>query len=118
MKRDLIKQLIELTKQQSIALQAEDVDKFIELLNERQFVLDKINSLYEENPQLREQHEADLVEELMATDERNKIEFERQYDIVKEKLREIRMMKRNEGSYSDPYSISREEGVLFDKRNR
>lgn len=118
MKRDLIKQLIELTKQQSIALQEEDVDAFIELLNERQLVLDKIDNLYEGNPQLREQHETDLVKELMTIDERNKIEFERQYNVVKEKLREIRMMKRNEGSYSDPYNISREEGVLFDKRNR
>lgn len=118
MKKSLIIKLIELTKLQTLALEKENVDEFLELIDKRQEVLNQIQQLQEENPQLKEQHEESLVRELMEIDHKNRVEFEKQFEAVKGKLREIRQMKKREEQYSNPYDISREEGVFFDKKER
>ena len=115
-KRELIEQLIEITKKQTIALQEEDVDKFIKLLDYRQIVLNQIQILHEAQPETKEQNEEELVAQLKAIDDENRVEFERQFEEVKKKLREVRIMKKREEQYNNPYDISWEEGVFFDKK--
>lgn len=115
-KRELIEQLIEMTKKQTVALQEEDVDRYIELLNGRQAILNQIQVLHEVQPETKEQHEEELVTELKTIDDANRMEFERQFEEVKKKLREVRIMKKREEQYNNPYDISWEEGVFFDKK--
>lgn len=115
-KREYILELIRLTKLQTEALEKEEVEQFIDLLNQRQKVLEFIQNLHEQDPETRRQHEEELVNELKALDGKNRIEFERQFEAVKEKLREIRQMKAGEACYGNPYDIAREEGMFFDKR--
>lgn len=117
MKRELIKKLIEITKKQQVLLEQEEVESYIELLDERQIILDQLNELYIKHPELRQQDDTDLLDELKKLDESNKVEFERQFEETKKKLKEVRMMKKNEIQYTNPYSIAHEEGVYFDKRN-
>ena len=117
MKRELLKKLIEITKKQQVLLEQEEVESYIELLDERQNVLEQLNKLYIKHPELKQQDDADLLDELKRLDGENKVEFERQFEDTKRKLREVRIMKKNETQYTNPYSIVREEGVYFDKRN-
>lgn len=116
MKRELIKELIEITRKQQVLLEQEEVESFIELLDERQSILDQLSELYIKYPELRKQDDTDLLDELKRLDEANQIEFERQFNETKRKLREVRMMKKNETQYTNPYSIATEEGVYFDNR--
>lgn len=114
-KREYILELIKLTKLQSEALEKEEVEEFIRLLDKRQEVLECIKDLEQESVEDRIELEA-LINELKALDEKNQVEFTKQYEEVKAKLREIRQRKVGEKSYGNPYDISREEGVFFDKR--
>ena len=115
-KREYIIELIRLTKLQAEALEKEEVEEFIGLLDKRQEVLELIQTLHEQYPETREQHEEELINELKTLDAKNRIEFERQLEAVKEKLREVRQMKAREACYGNPYDIAREEGMFFDKR--
>lgn len=114
----LIEELIKLTKMQEDALKEEDVDTFISLLDDREEVLAEIKVFDETKTHEKTPEEEMLIADLIALDEANRIEFERQQNEVKNKLREIRMMRQRENNYSNPYNVAREEGVLFDKRNR
>lgn len=117
-KRELIEELISLTKLQKAALEKEDIDKFNSLLDNRQEVLDRIEALHEGEPETKEQREEERMAELKALDAQNKIEFNTQFEEVKAKLREIRQMKKREEHYNNSYDISWEEGVFFDKKER
>lgn len=117
MKRELLKELIKITKEQKEQLEIEDVDGYIESLNRRQEILEKLQVLYKETPSLKEQDDHDLIDELIKLDNENRIEFQRQFEETTKKLKEIRSMRKSEIKYSTPYSIATEEGVFFDKRN-
>ncbi len=115
-KKELIELLIKITQRQEKALENEDIDKFISLLEDRQELLDKMEVLHQEYPETREQHEEELVKELQALDQKNQEEFKRQFEEVKENLRKVRQMKKSEQQYNNPYDTSWEEGMFFDKK--
>ncbi|WP_054739612.1 flagellar protein FliT [Cellulosilyticum ruminicola] len=117
-KRELIEELLRLTQLQSKSLKDGNVDGFIALLDKRQIILDEIQKLHEEKTETKEQHEEDLVTMLKALDEENRVEFERQFEEVKTKLRQARQLKQREQHYNNPYDMSWEEGVFFDKKER
>ena len=117
-KREWIIALIEITNLQKAALERAEVEEFITLMDKRQEVLEQIEVLHETYPELREQREPDLVEELRTLDYKNCIEFEKQFKEVKENLRKARQMKKREVHYNNPYDISWEEGVFFDKKEK
>lgn len=114
----LIQELIKLTNMQSDALEEEDVETFISLLDDREAVLAEIKALDKKEPHEKTLEEEQLIADLIALDNKNRLEFERQRNEVKNKLKEIRMMRQRENNYSNPYNVAREEGILFDKRNR
>ncbi len=117
-KKQLIEQLVEITKMQQMVLEEENVDEFIRLLDKREEVIEQIQALHEANPETKDQHEEALVSQLKEIDEKNRVEFERQFEEVKKKLREVRTMKKREEHYANPYDVSWEEGVFFDKKER
>lgn len=117
-KREYIIELIRLTKLQTEALEKEKVEEFIRLLDKRQEILELIQTLYEQNPETRGQHEEELINELKAIDTKNQIEFEKQFQEVKANLCNVRQMKRREEHYNNPYDFSMEEGMFFDKKEK
>lgn len=118
MKKELLMELVDLTKQQTTALQEENIDEFISLLDQRQEVLDKLEVLKNEYPEIQNEHCEEILEKLKKIDNENRKEFEKQFNDVKSKLKEIRIMKNSEEHYTKKYDISWEEGVFFDKRER
>lgn len=115
-KRILLNQILELTKEQTIALQEEDLERFEELVGARGVIMQTIDNLHLQNPELKEQTEELILKEIIAIDNQNREEFNKQFELVKEKLKTIREKKKRDNFYNNPYTIATEEGVFFDKR--
>lgn len=123
MKQQLIKELLELTKQQSVALQEENIEAFGGLLQQRQVIIDRMIELESLYPKLKLEKDEVLLKELVELDARNNAEYKRQFEEVRSRLEETRkeisqMRKRQQVSniYSNPYDFSQEEGIFFDKK--
>ena len=123
MKQQLIEKLLELTKKQSKALEEENIEAFGKLLSARQEVMDKITELEAARPEVKEEKHEELVKQLIALDTQNASEYKRQFEDVKQKLQDTRgqisqMRQRQHVSniYNNPYDLSQEEGIFFDKK--
>lgn len=116
MKRQILEEILRLTKLQKEALVEEDVDKFQELMEEKQVQIDKLDTLHREKPETKLQKEEELLREVVTLDQGNQKEFMRQLEEVKRKLSEMRAKKRVNRVYNNPYDVSQEEGIFFDKR--
>lgn len=116
MKRELLLEILELTKLQSKALKDDKIDEFELLLKKRQEIMDQIDRLHQVDPLLREEKNIDILDELCLIDKENRVEFDKQLDEAKQKIREARQMKKRDDIYSNPYGLYREEGVFFDKK--
>lgn len=123
MKQQLIEKLLELTKKQSKALEEENIEAFGKLLSARQEVMDKITELEAARPEMKEEKHEELVKQLIALDTQNASEYKRQFEDVKQKLQDTRgqisqMRQRQHVSniYNNPYDLSQEEGIFFDKK--
>ncbi|MGL4799608.1 MAG: hypothetical protein ACRDDX_02110 [Cellulosilyticaceae bacterium] len=116
MKRTLLQKILEITQQQEEALDKEDIEAFQTLMEAKQVQIDLLEELHQKQPETKEQKEEALLREIVALDQKNKEQFMRLFEDVKKKLTDIRAKKRVDNVYSNPYDISREEGVFFDKR--
>ena len=117
-KRELIEELIRLTKLQRKSLEDDNVEGFIALLDKRQMILDRIEEIHEAHPETRLQREEELVAELRKLDEENQIKFKRKFEEVKNELRKMRQLKTMEQRYTNHYDASWEEGMYFDKKEK
>lgn len=116
MKRHLLEQLLVLTDQQTSALKKKDLHKFEELMAKKQRIMDEVDKLHIQNPETKLDKCEDLVEKTIKLDQKNRQEFNRQYEEVKGKLSKMRKEQRVAQVYNNPYDISYEEGVFFDKK--
>lgn len=116
MKRELLLQILELTKLQEKALQEEDIELFGKILNDRQILMDKIDNLHKEYPELKLQKEEDVLNDIIFIDNMNNKEFKKKFKEVKNKLNQIRSRKKVNNAYNNPYDKSQGEGIFFDKR--
>lgn len=115
-KLELLEKILAITKKQAQLLKNEEIDSFNVLLEQRQGMLEKLQQATSEINN-KEQEEM-LLEALKNQEEENKQELGRQLEEVKKKLKGIRQMRQGENHYNNPYDISWEEGVFFDKRGR
>lgn len=116
MKIEILLRILEITKLQTSALKEEDIEKWSELLSERQKYIDQVELLNKENGKANTLEEEKLLREIIEIDKTNREEFDKQYEEVQKKLRQIRSQKRVGNVYSNPYDVSQEEGIFFDKR--
>ncbi|MGL4738688.1 MAG: hypothetical protein ACRCW2_14645 [Cellulosilyticaceae bacterium] len=116
MKKQLLEELLVLTKEQTSALVSEDMVQFEVLMQQKQVLMDQLDTLQREQPELRAEQYTDLLGELIALDRQNRLEFDRQYVEAKGKLNKMRKEQRVAHVYNNPYDISQEEGVFFDKK--
>lgn len=123
MKEKLLNDILEITKAQKKALETSDLDKFELLLAQKQIKIDTINTLHQEQPATKEEKHEALLKEIIALDKDNKVEFERQFEEVKrnlentrEQMNDLRQRQYVNNIYNNPYDISNEEGIFYDKR--
>lgn len=116
MKKQLLEQLLELTKQQTVALASEEIDGFERLMGQKQEVMDQIDELHRVHPELKAEKHDVVLKEIIDRDQANRAEFDRQYQEVKGKLTKMRQEQRVSHVYNNPYDVSYEEGVFFDKK--
>ena len=120
-KKECILELIRLTKLQSKALEIQDIELFIDLLDQRKNVLDIVEGIPQHLVLLEgeeEKEEREMMKELISLDNANKDKLGKDMEEVKEELRKIRQHKRTSDNYNNYYNISQEEGLFFDKRER
>ena len=118
MKRELLEKLLDLTKQQAVALEEDNLKEFKKLINRKKGVMKKIDELHLEHPELKAQKEEELLKEIIDLDKKNQEEFNSQLQDAKKNLAKLRSGRQVSDVYTNPYDLSREEGILFDKRNR
>lgn len=116
MKRDLLLKLLDLTKEQATVLVNEDIGTYEKLIKEKQDIMNTIDALHRAQPKLKLESHEEILREIIEVDQRNRQEFDRQYEEVKEKLGKMRKEQRVAQVYNNPYDISYEEGVFFDKK--
>lgn len=123
MKERLLKDILEITRAQKEALEKSDLEEFEGLLTQKQVKIDAIDKLHKEQPGTKEETYEDLLKEIIRLDGSNKMEFERQFEEVKRNLQNTRDEMNNlrqrqyvNNIYNNPYDISDEEGIFYDKR--
>lgn len=116
MKRELLLKILELTKLQAELLKEEKMEEFKNILEDRQVIMSQIDDLHKKYPELKLERHEDILKQLCIIEDENKKEFNRQLEKAKQKLREVRQMKKREDVYSNPYGMYREEGIFFDKK--
>lgn len=113
MMKQYLNQLLHITEQQNKVLFADDYEKFILLLEERQGIIDKIEEVNKIKSFTDE--EKSILLEIKKLDGENTREFNRQLKEVKEELRKINQVKEKNMKYINPYeAFSR--GLYFDKK--
>lgn len=116
MKREILLQILEITKKQNNAIKIEDTDAFHVLLEERQKQIEALEVLHQAKPELKEQKEEVLLKEIIALDTENVVAYKKLFEEVKDKLNDMRARKRVNNVYNNPYTMGQEEGIFFDKR--
>lgn len=116
MKKPILYKILELTNQQTKALETENLEMFESLMQEKQIEIDKLEVLSQGQNQDKTSEENGILREIIERDKANRIEFTRQFEEVQKKMRQIRSQKKAGHVYSNPYDISREEGIFFDKK--
>jgi molecular chaperone GrpE (heat shock protein) len=115
-KRELLNQILDLTRKQSLALQQEDIEGFGKMMEQKQVLMEQIDELHIKEPELKKQKEEELLKEIITLDKQNQEEFNRQLQKVKADLTNLRNQRQVSDVYMNPYDRSYEEGILFDKK--
>lgn len=116
MKKEILEEILRLTRLQEEALGEENVEKFQALMADKQVQIDKLEALHHTHPELKEEKEEVLLRQIVTLDQANREKFMKLYEEVKSKLNDIRAKKRVNHIYNNPYDVSQEEGIFFDKR--
>lgn len=123
MKEELLKDILEITKMQKEALEKEDIEAFEAFLVQKQSKIDALEELHRLHPKTKEEKHEDLLKVIISLDQQNKVEFERQLEEVKANLKKtrdqmshLRQRQYVNHVYTNPYDVSSEEGIFYDKR--
>ena len=116
MRRELLEKLLELTKRQEQSIMQSEIDEVINLLEEKQRVMDEIDELNKrEHKELSDEDKA-ILASIQELDEKNRKQFNLELENTKEELRKMRQFKQRDDYYTNPYSQTQEEGLFIDKK--
>ena len=113
----LLEEILGLTKEQGVSLKNEDLNRFRAILLRKEVVIERIDQQLKENSGLKETVDKELIKAIKEQDERNRIEFERQYEEAKAKVRQGRVMEQKSTAYTNPYTSYQERGMFFDRKH-
>lgn len=116
MKKSLLKDLLQITKDQARSLKDNDHEKFYHLLNVRQKILAKYLKQLAISPDLDDECKA-LKNQISDIHEHNTQKLTDNLTHVKKELRRIRASRNNTNKYKNVYKSTYEGGLFFDKRN-
>lgn len=118
MEEKLYTQLLEITYLQRSALKEDNIDRFEELLKERQSIIDAIKDLHKAEIRERSEKIKGIIVDLKVVEQENIKIFKQSYEKVKLDLKNLREYNRQGMQYANAYDMSRDEGIFFDKRER
>ncbi len=115
MRTEYLTQLLSITKEQNKALLNDDYEKFIVLLQERQVLIDQVNTEIPFQIVPLSESERMIVKEIESLDKQNQKEYRQQLELTKLELKRINEAKRQNDQYIDPYSAIG-SGFSFDHK--
>lgn len=116
MRKELLEKILQMTKRQEQSLDILEIDEFINLLEEKQKVMNEIDEINEYEPQELTSEERNILMSIKELDEKNKKCFNLELENTKEELRKMRQFKQRDDYYTNPYSQTQEEGLFIDKK--
>lgn len=114
MRAECFRELLIKTKQQHTFLFHDNYEAFIELLDERQEIMDEIALLNGENPQPLSDEEKEIVLEIQRIDNENRVEYNRQLEEAKNEYRKLNQFQKREETYMNPYAAVMDIGRSYD----
>lgn len=116
MRKQYLEEVLNLTKKQSEVLSYKNLEDFEEILNQKQLMIEKIEALKEQGKLPLTEEEREILVQIQEIDTRNRVEYEKQLQDVKDELKRIRTLKARENYFNSTYNVAMEEGIFLDKR--
>ena len=107
---ECIVKLYEITASQSNYLEKNEVEEFINLLDERQVIIEKVLNVKNEKGFSKD--EIQLIKKVQEMDSRNQEKYIELFEEVKAKLKQVRKMKENEMKFIQDYAKYSEIGTF------
>lgn len=117
MRCELLNKLFDITKQQEEVISQDEIEIYIELLEERQKIIDQIDAINIEKPAELNDDEREILLKIKEIDDRNYEKFQIEFEKLKEQLKQVRVNKNKTNYYVNSYNVVQEEGLFIDKRN-
>lgn len=112
-KKKLLILLLDYTKMQTNALENDNFEEFLKIIQERQIIIDQLNTLGEKITQ----EEREILVDIAKIDQENQRIFKIKFEETKEILRNVREQKKLHRTYAS-YEEHMEEGFFYDKRSK
>lgn len=113
MREELLIEFKQKTIQQHTYLFNGDYELYIRLLDERQFILNEVDDYNKKYGKEFNEREKLVLLDIISLDNKNKIEYLRQIEETKFKLKEINEMQRREKGYLGAYSTITSAGKTY-----
>lgn len=122
-KKLLLKQILENTKAQTVAIKEDDLSTLDTLIIEREDIMKQIDRLDQESGDIisgmipsQLQPMKDILIQITQLDRKNQDLMKREFEHIKAELRKIRIGRQQEQSYRNEYGLHIEEGLMFDTK--
>ncbi len=118
MRRQYLEELLTRTKWQNTFIFNGDYEKFIEVLEEREELIHKIEEINKEEGISWSEEECTLLEKIHKLNQENSAEFIRQMEEAREELKKLNKMMVGQEQYINPYGQVIGVGMNFDGGQR
>ena len=118
MRKQYLEELLTRTKWQSTFIFNGNYEKFIEVLEEREDLIHKIEKINKEEGIPWSEEERTLLEEIYKLNQENSDEFTRQMEEAREELKKLNKMMMGQEQYINPYGQMIGVGMNFDGGKR
>lgn len=113
MRKDNLIQLLQVTLEQRDVLSDDNYERFIELLEVRQSLIEKIEEVNREQPLTGE--EKSVLLQINEIDSQNIEEYNKQLEQAKMELKKINQLRAKNQQYINPYGLLG-KGIYFDNK--
>ncbi len=118
MRLEYLNQLLMQTQWQRTFIFNGDYEKFIEVIADREKVIQKIEEINASNMASWSEEEKVIIKEIQRLEEENKTEYLRQMQEAKSELKKLNQLMSGHQQYIDPYGQMMGVGMNFDVGKR
>ena len=101
---------------QQKALEKEDIESFEHFMQQKEQCIKAIDEEGILQDISQDANRQELLKMIKVLDDQNRTRFDHQLQEVKDKLRQVRLTQKRGIAYNNPYDISYEEGIFFEKK--